>query len=139
MAGGDPSATSAENVNLKKSIDSARDHIRGTGAGDRIEVVSYGDFLCPYCQRLRRVMLRLRDALGDRLVYSFRHFPNERAHPGATRIAQATEAAANQGRFWEMHDWIYDNDQPVTEARVLEPARSLGLVMAKFAADLDSP
>jgi NhaA family Na+:H+ antiporter len=84
-------------------------------------------------------MRRLRDALGDRLVYAFRHFPNERAHPGATRIAQATEAAANQGRFWEMHDWIYDNDQPATEARVTEHARSLGLDMARFAADLESP
>jgi len=126
-------------MHLQRPIDPARDHIRGSGAGDRIEVVSYGDFLCPYCQRLRRVMLRLRNALGDRLVYTFRHFPNERAHPGATRIAQAAEAAANQGRFWEMHDWIYDSDQPVSEARVVEHARSLGLDMARFAADLESP
>jgi NhaA family Na+:H+ antiporter len=139
MAGSDSSATSIEDVHLHRPIDPARDHVRGSGAGDRIEVVSYGDFLCPYCQRLRRVMRRLRDALGDRLVYAFRHFPNERAHPGATRIAQATEAAANQGRFWEMHDWIYDSDQPVTEARVMEHARALGLDMARFAADLDSP
>ena len=95
-------------------------------------------YLCPYCQRLRRVMMRLREALGDRLVYAFRHFPNERAHPGATRIALATEAAAKQGRFWEMHDWIYDSDQPVTEARVIEHARSLGLDMARFTADLES-
>jgi NhaA family Na+:H+ antiporter len=84
-------------------------------------------------------MVRLREALGDRLVYVFRHFPNERAHPGATRIALATEAAGEQGRFWEMHDWIYDSDEPVTEARVLEHARALGLDMARFAADLERP
>jgi NhaA family Na+:H+ antiporter len=84
-------------------------------------------------------MLRLREALGDRLVYVFRHFPNERAHPGAERIARATEAAAKQGRFWEMHDWIYDTRMPVTEERVVEFARSLGLDMTKFMADLDSP
>jgi NhaA family Na+:H+ antiporter len=52
-------------------------------------------------------MLRLRQALGDRLVYVFRQFPNERAHPGAELVARASEAAANQGRFWEAHDWIY--------------------------------
>jgi NhaA family Na+:H+ antiporter len=140
MASGDSSATAGvAGVRLQRPIDRARDHIRGGGVDDTIAVVGYGDLLCPYCQRLRRVMVRLRDALGDRLVYVFRHFPNERAHPGATRIALATEAAANQGRFWEMHDWIYDSDAPVTEARVIEHARSLGLDMARFTADLDSP
>ncbi|HSY38212.1 MAG TPA: Na+/H+ antiporter NhaA [Polyangia bacterium] len=119
-------------------MDPARDHVRGGGTADAVTVVAYGDLLCPYCQRLRRVMLRLREALGDRLVYVFRHFPNDRAHPGAERIARATEAAANQGRFWEMHDWVYDSAAPVTEERVLEFARSLGLDMAKFRADLES-
>ena len=138
MAAGDSSVTGAE-VRLQHPIDRARDHVRGGGVADPIEVVGYGDLLCPYCQRLRRVMVRLREALGDRLVYVFRHFPNERAHPGATRIALLTEAAGAQGRFWEMHDWIYDSDQPVTEARVVEHARALGLDMARFAADLESP
>ena len=104
-----------------------------------VEVVAYADLLCPYCQRLRRVLLRLREALGNRLISVFRHFPNERAHPGAERIARATEAAANQGRFWEMHDWIYDSDDwPVSEQRVLDHARALGLDMARFTADLDA-
>src|SRR5579871_6625245 len=136
---GTAAATGAADVRLKRAIDPGRDHVRGGGAGDRIEVVGYGDLLCPYCQRLRRVMVRLREALGDRLVYVFRHFPNERAHPGATRIALATEAAAAQGKFWEMHDWIYDSAEPVTEARVVEHARALGLDMARFAADLERP
>lgn len=135
----DTSATSAIGVRLQRPIDPARDHVRGGGVDDPIEVVGYVDLLCPYCQRLRRVMMRLRDALGDRLVYVMRHFPNERAHPGATRIALATEAAANQGRFWPLHDWIFDSEQPVTEARVVEHARAIGLDMARFAADLDAP
>ena len=139
MASGDSPATGVAEVRLQRPIDPARDHLRGGGAGAPIEVVGYADLLCPYCQRLRHVMVRLREALGDRLVYVFRHFPNERAHPGATRIALATEAAANQGRFWEMHDWIYDSETPVTEARVVEHARALGLDMARFAADLESP
>jgi NhaA family Na+:H+ antiporter len=139
MSGAESPVTGVAEVRLQRPIDRARDHVRGGGESDRIEVVGYGDLLCPYCQRLRRVMVRLREALGDRLVYVFRHFPNERAHPGATRIALATEAAANQGKFWEMHDWIYDSDEPVTEARVLEQARALGLDMARFTADLESP
>jgi len=124
-------------VRLQHSVDPARHHVRGGGVADPVTVVAYADLLCPYCQRLRRVMLRLREALGDRLVYVFRHFPNDRAHPGAERIARATEAAANQGRFWEMHDWIYDSAAPVTEERVLGYARSLGLDMPQFQADLE--
>jgi NhaA family Na+:H+ antiporter len=126
-------------VRLQRAVDPARDHIRGGAAPDRVQVVAYGDLLCPYCQRLRRVLVRLREALGERLQYVFRHFPNERAHPGAERIAQATEAAAAQGRFWEMHDWIYDSETPVTEARVVEQARAMGLDMQRFMADLDGP
>jgi NhaA family Na+:H+ antiporter len=124
-------------VRLQHPLDGARDHLRGGGVPDVVTVVAYADLLCPYCQRLRRVVRRLRAAMGDRLVYVFRHFPNERAHPGAERIARATEAAANQGRFWEMHDWIYDSDTPVTEDRVIEFARSIGLDMTRFMADLD--
>jgi NhaA family Na+:H+ antiporter len=137
MASGESPAAAVPQVRLRRPVDGTRDHVRGGGTSDTIEVVAYGDLLCPYCQRLRHVMVRLREALGDRLVYVFRHFPNEQAHPGATRIALATEAAGNQGRFWEMHDWIYDSDEPVTEAGVIEHARALGLDMARFTADLD--
>jgi NhaA family Na+:H+ antiporter len=138
MASDPAPASRATAVRLQRSVDPERDHIRGGGPPDPIIVVAYADFLCPYCQRLRRVLQRLRGALGDRLLYVFRHFPNERAHPGAERIACAAEAAGKQGRFWEMHDWIYDSETPVTEARVIEFARTLGLDMARFMADLDS-
>jgi NhaA family Na+:H+ antiporter len=140
MANNHASATPAASVRLQlqRPVEPERDHVRGGGGADTIEVVAYADLLCPYCQRLRRVLLRLRAALGDRLRYVFRHFPNERAHPGAERIARATEAAAKQGKFWEFHDWIYDSTEPVTEARVVEHARVLGLDMGRFAADLES-
>src|SRR5882672_4569478 len=132
------SSTASAAVRLQRALDPARDHVRGGGPPGAVIVVAYADLLCPYCQRLRRVMLRLREALGDRLVYAFRHFPNDRAHPGAERVARAAEAAANQGRFWEMHDWLYDSAPPVTEERVIEFARSLGLDMPRFMADLES-
>jgi NhaA family Na+:H+ antiporter len=125
-------------VRLLRPVDPARDHTRGGGVPDAVTVVAYADLLCPYCQRLRRVLLRVREALGARLVYVFRHFPNERAHPGAERLARAAEAAARQGRFWDMHDWVYDSTTPVTTDRVQAFARSLGLDMERFVADLDS-
>jgi NhaA family Na+:H+ antiporter len=133
---GEPSASGTV-VRLQRPVDVARDHVRGGGVPDTVTVVAYADLLCPYCQRLQHVMVRLRGALGDRLVYVFRHFPNERAHPGAERIAAVTEAAADQGQFWQMHDWIYQTEGPVTEARALEHAREMGLDLGKFQADLD--
>ena len=85
---------------LLRSVDRGRDHVRGGNApGGIVNVVVYGDYLCPYCRRLRHVLARLRQALGERLAYVFRQFPNERAHPGATLISRAAEAAAKQGRF----------------------------------------
>src|SRR5712691_4200642 len=92
---------------LKREVDPARDHVRGGLDPAAVSLVLYADYLCPYCRRLRSVILRLRQALGERLAYVFRHFPNEGAHPGAEFMARAAEAAGNQGRFWELHDWLY--------------------------------
>ena len=121
---------------LQEPIDEARDHIRGDRTDPQsVDVVLYGDYLCPFCRRLRPVFRQLREALGDRLVYVFRHFPNERAHPGATFLSRATEAAAQQGRFWDLHDWLFDNPPP-TEKDVIDRIRFLGLDMDRFERDL---
>src|SRR5215470_13444336 len=121
---------------LQRAIDPEQDHVRGGHATDDVvSIVLYGDYLCPYCRRLGPVLARLRRALGDRLAYVFRHFPNERAHPGAEAIARAAEAASDQGRFWEMHDFIFGKEPPLEEDDVVEFARSLGLDMQRFEAD----
>jgi hypothetical protein len=120
---------------LQRPIDPARDHVRGGNKSNGIiSVVVYGDYLCPYCRRLPFVLARLRQVLGERLEYVFRHFPNEAAHPGATLIARASEAAAKQGRFWEMHDWLYEREPPLTDAQIRNFASDLGLDMARFIA-----
>src|SRR2546423_12923009 len=111
-------------VTLQDVVDPARDHVRDDPNPDAVSMVVYADYLCPYCRRLRRVIVRLQRALGKRLAYVFRHFPNERAHPGAEFIARAAEAAGEQGRFWEMHDWIYQQDPPLTRENLLGFARS---------------
>src|SRR5262245_32079234 len=126
-------------IRLQRAVDPRRDHMHGGRApGDVVTIVLYGDYLCPYCRRLGPVLARLRQALGERLAYVFRHFPNERAHPGATFIARATEAADRQERFWEMHDRIYGQEPPLGEMQVFTIAADLGLDMERFRRDLES-
>jgi Na+:H+ antiporter, NhaA family len=130
--------TPSDRLWLQHPVEEGRDHIRGDlSARNAVSVVLYGDYLCPYCRRLRPVIAQLREKLGERLVYVFRHFPNEKAHPGSTFIARATEAAALQGCFWQMHDWLFDNPIP-TKAQVLEHVGSLGIDMDRFRRDLES-
>lgn len=126
-------------VRLQRAIDPRRDHARGGHVSDNvISVVLYGDYLCPYCRRLKPVLDRLRQAFGERLVYAFRHFPNERVHPGATFLHRAAEAAARQGRFWEMHDRLYEREPPLVEEQVFEIADELGLDEERLRSDLAS-
>jgi Na+:H+ antiporter, NhaA family len=119
-----------EKLRLLRPIDPRRDHTRGGKAHTRrVAVVLYGDFLCPYCRRLVDVLQRLRHALGERLAYTYRYFPNERAHPGAELMSLGAEAAGRQGRFWEMHDALFElgalaltfSPAPVTDANPPPP------------------
>jgi NhaA family Na+:H+ antiporter len=128
-----------EPFKLLRDIDPEQDHVRGGGTSNDVAVVSYGDFLCPYCRRFRAVLKRLRQALGDRLAYTYRHFPNEPAHPGAEFLARASEAAAKQDRFWEMHDALFDREPPLGRKDALAIARELGLDMDRFERDLEEP
>ena len=130
--------TSRGRLRLLHPVDPERDHMRGAPTDDAVVVVAYQDFFCPYCRRLRQVFARLREALGDRLVYVFRHFPNERAHPGAELAARAAEAAARQGRFDELHDRIYAREPPIGEQELFDLARDIPLDVDRFARDLAS-
>jgi NhaA family Na+:H+ antiporter len=125
-------------LRLLRAVDPRRDHLRGAPAGGGVEVVSYMDFLCPYCRRLRQVMNRLRQSVGDRVVYVFRYFPNERANPGAELAARAAEAAGRQGRFFEMHDRLFEREPPIGDADLRELARNIGLDLDRFEEDLAS-
>jgi Na+:H+ antiporter, NhaA family len=129
----DPAARAEK---LLRPVDAARDHVRGGDVRGAVTVVVYADYMCPYCRRLRRVLERLRRALGPRLQFVFRHFPNERAHPGAEFAARVAEAAARQGYFWEVHDWLYESEVPISQAKLLDFVRSLGLDTAQFDQDV---
>jgi NhaA family Na+:H+ antiporter len=125
---------------LLRPVDAERDHVRGGHARNRrVTVLIYGDYLCPYCRRLRQVLDRLRQALGERMAYAFRQFPNERAHPGAVLLSLGAEAAGRQGRFWEMHDALYSREPPIDRPALLQIAASLGLDRERFERDLEDP
>lgn len=133
MSSGDPASA---RLRLLAPVDPERDHLRGLQGRDAVVVVAYEDFFCPYCRRLQQVYRRLREALGDRLVYVFRHFPNERVHPGAELAARAAEAAGLQGRFFEMHDLLFAREPPISEPELVELAGSLDLDVDRFIRDL---
>ncbi|TMR94397.1 Na+/H+ antiporter NhaA [Nonomuraea basaltis] len=99
------------------------DHVRGP-AEVKVTIVEYGDFECPYCGRLHPVLEEIRRKNPDvRLV--FRHFPIRTLHPRAAPAAIVAEAAADQGRFWEMHDILFDNQRFLTDADLKHYAAQL--------------
>ncbi|HEU4977940.1 MAG TPA: DsbA family protein [Solirubrobacteraceae bacterium] len=111
------------------------DHV----AGDRsapLQLVMYGDFQCPYCTAAQPILARVRDRLGERLLFAFRHFPLSEIHPDAERAAEVAEAAAAQGAFWEMHDALYRLRGELGERDVLGAARKLGLDARRIEAEL---
>jgi NhaA family Na+:H+ antiporter len=127
-------------LRLQRPVDPDRDHTRGNlSERNKTFLLIYGDYLCPYCRRIRMVIARLRKTLGDRLIYVFRHYPNEHVHPGAEFASEAAEAAGRQGKFWQMHDALYERQPPLTHEHVLDAARDIGLDMDQFQRDLADP
>src|SRR5690348_16752960 len=86
---------------------SERDHAQGP-ADAPVTLVEYGDYQCPYCGAAYPVVKHLQKTLGNKLRFVFRNFPLTQAHPYAMVAAEAAESAALQGKFWEMHDEIYE-------------------------------
>jgi protein-disulfide isomerase len=102
-----------------------RDHARGP-AGAPVTLVEYGDFECPFCGMAYPAVKELRRRLGARLRVVFRHFPRPE-HPHARHAAEAAEAAAAQGRFWEMHDALFEHQQALDDEQLVRYAAELGL------------
>src|SRR6267154_2766733 len=87
---------------------SGRDHIRGPRSA-AISLVEYGDFECPYCRAAEPILEGLVEALGNQLSVTFRHFPMTEVHPHGQHAAEVAETAASQGKFWELHDMLFAN------------------------------
>ena len=117
-------------VDLAAEVDPERDHIRGS-ADARVTLVEYGDFECPYCGRAEPVIRELLSDFGD-VRYVWRHLPLADVHPHAQRAAEAAEAAAEQGAFWEMHDLLFEHQDALRPSDLEGYARSLGLDAERF-------
>src|SRR3979411_2971441 len=105
---------------------SGRDHIRGPHSAE-VSLVEYGDFECPYCRAAEPIVAGLIEALRDQLSVTFRHFPLSQVHPHAWHAAEVAEAAAAQGKFWEMHDTLFARQNALEDADLLQYASELSL------------
>ena len=103
-----------------------------------VVVVEYGDFECPNCKQAAPAVKLLLKRFAGRIDYVFRHFPLEEVHPHALHGALAAECAAAQGRFWPMHDLLFENQDHLKLKQLRGYAERLELDVARFDADLQS-
>jgi protein-disulfide isomerase len=126
---------------MKNAVDlidpiSAGDHVLGaTHTG--IEIVEYGDFECPTCKAAVPGVQMLLKRFEGRIRFAYRHFPLEDIHPHALCAAEAAECAGAQGKFWEMHQTLFDNQAHLDRPHLHRYAEKLGLDMSRFRSEMD--
>jgi protein-disulfide isomerase len=111
------------------------DHHKGN-INAAITLVEYGDFQCPHCRRAYPLLKRLLYEKGHELHFVFRHFPLRKIHPFAFSAAVGAEAAGKQGKFWEMHDLVFENQHKLAAHFMMLLAEEIGLDIAQFEQDL---
>jgi protein-disulfide isomerase len=114
-------------------LDEAVDHVRG-GAGGRL-ILEYGDYECPYSRQAFREIEGIERSSGAGLRFAFRHFPLTEIHPHALPASAAAEAAASQGRFWEMHELLFHRQKALEDDDLGQYADELGLGLQAFDSD----
>jgi Na+/H+ antiporter NhaA len=127
--------TAEDILDLSGEVDSERDHIRGPDDAP-VTLVEYGDFECPYCGQAERVIRELLSAHGDDVRYVWRHLPLTDVHPSAQLAAEASEAAAAQGSFWEMYDMLLTHQGDLTPRDIVGYASELGLDVERLRKEL---
>ena len=128
LLGGPPLATPVDDA----------DHVRGATSA-LVTLVEYADFECLHCARAFPLLVRYLEEFRGTLRVVFRHFPLGWEHPASALAARAAEAAARQGRFWEMHDELFRNPGMLHREALHAHAASIDLDLARFSADLDDP
>jgi protein-disulfide isomerase len=114
---------------------SDRDHATGDPHAP-VTLVEYGDYECPHCGHAHPIVKSIQRRLGKKLRFVFRNFPLAEAHPHSRHAAEAAEAAADQGKFWEMHDALFENQDRLEDAELVALARSLRLDADRVASAL---
>jgi protein-disulfide isomerase len=113
----------------------ANDHGQGSAKAP-VTLVEYGDYECPFCGQAYPIVKALQKRLGDQVRLVFRNFPLGEMHPHAEHAAEAAEAAGAQGRFWEMHDMLYENQNALEDENLAQYAEALGLDVTRFVREM---
>jgi protein-disulfide isomerase len=117
-------------------LEDSVDHVRGP-KGARL-ILEYGDYECPYSRQAYRSIERVEAELGGNVRFAFRHFPLTEIHPHALAASRAAEAAALQGRFWEMHELLFHRQKALEDGDLRRYGSELGLDVEQFGNDRDS-
>ncbi|MGA2583278.1 MAG: thioredoxin domain-containing protein [Tepidisphaeraceae bacterium] len=125
----------SESPTLSMPVSDRRDHIQGPATA-AVTLVEYGDYQCPYCGEAYGVLKKLMPKLGDSARLVFRNFPLTQIHPHAEHAAEAAEAANAQGKFWKMHDILYERQTALEDEDLVSYAGEIGLDVARFQAEL---
>ncbi len=118
---------------LLAPLEAGIDHVRGPDTA--AVILEYGDYECPYSRLAFREIERVERALNGEVRFAYRHFPLVQIHPHALAAAAAAEAAANQDRFWEMHELLFHRQKQLEDSDLRRYAGELGLEVARFDAD----
>jgi protein-disulfide isomerase len=108
-----------------------RDHVRGPATAP-VTLVEYGDYSCLYCGQAHLIIKRIKMWLGDELRFVFRNFPMARTNPNAQYAAETAEVAGAQGKFWEMHDYLFEHQKALDNGHLARYTKTLGLDMERF-------
>jgi len=114
---------------------SEQDHSQGPATA-AVTLVQYGDYQCPYTRLSTTVVRAIQQQLGDQLRFVFRNFPLTEIHPHALHAALAAEAAASQGKFWQMHDAIFHHQHTLEDSDLAQFAAEVGLERQQYARDM---
>jgi len=123
-------------MSLKPAV-TETDHSQGNGSAS-LTIVEYGDYQCPHCGKAHPVIKKILDTFGDQVLFVFRNFPLQESHQYATIAARATEAAALQDKYWEMHDAIFEQQSQLNEEFLFSLAERLELDLDQFREDIAS-
>jgi protein-disulfide isomerase len=112
-----------------------RDHIQGAPDAP-VTLLEYGDYECPYCGEAYPIVKKIQQHLGEKMRFAFRNFPLTNVHTHAEEAAEAAEAAADQEKFWEMHDYLYKHQRALGHEQLIDHAQRLGLDVRRFTDEL---
>jgi protein-disulfide isomerase len=114
-----------------------RDHIQGP-LDAPVTLLEYGDYECPACGQVFPMIKAVQERLGDNLCFAYRHFPLTNVHPHSEHAAEAAEAAGGQGKFWMMHDILFENQDALEDEDLIRYAAALQLNARRLIAEVEA-